>query len=115
VPALLLTAILTVFLMVSALAQHALGPGGAVVASAAAGLADSHAGALTAANLATQSVLSVHAAVLASAAALAANTIVKLILAHVAGGARASTALARYFAAPAVAIALGLLLTLSLS
>jgi uncharacterized membrane protein (DUF4010 family) len=115
VPALLLTAILTVFLVLAALAQHALGSGGAVVASAAAGLADAHAGALTAANLAAQSMLSVHAAVLASAAALAANTVVKLILAHVAGGARASTALARYFAAPAVAVALGLVLTLSLS
>jgi uncharacterized membrane protein (DUF4010 family) len=114
VPALLLTAILAVFLMVAALAQHALGLGGAVLTIAAAGLADSHAGALTAANLATQSTLSVHVAVLASAAALAANTVVKLVLAHVAGGARASTALARYFAAPALAVALGLALTLSL-
>jgi uncharacterized membrane protein (DUF4010 family) len=114
-PALLLTGILTVFLLLSALASHTLGAGGAVVAIAAAGLADSHAGGLTAANLASQSALSTHTAVLATGAALAANTVVKLVLAHVAGGRRASTTLARLFAAPAVAVALGLILTLSLA
>jgi uncharacterized membrane protein (DUF4010 family) len=115
IPALLLTAILTVFLVLSAVAEHAFGPGAAVFTIAAAGLADSHAGALTAANLASQATLTPQAAVLAAMAALAANTVVKLVLAHVAGGRRASTTLAALFAAPVVAIALGLVITLGLS
>jgi uncharacterized membrane protein (DUF4010 family) len=115
IPALLLTGILTVFLVLSAVAEHALGPGAAVLTIAAAGLADSHAGALTAANLASQATLTPETAVLAAAAALAANTVVKLILAHVAGGRRASTTLAALFAAPVVAVALGLAITLGLS
>jgi uncharacterized membrane protein (DUF4010 family) len=115
IPALLLTGILTVFLVLSAVAEHALGPGAAVLTIAAAGLADSHAGALTAANLASQATLTPETAVFAAAAALAANTVVKLILAHVAGGRRASTTLATLFAAPVVAVALGLAITLGLS
>jgi uncharacterized membrane protein (DUF4010 family) len=115
VPALLLTGILTVFLVLSAVAEHTLGPGAAVLTIAAAGLADSHAGALTAANLASQATLTPQTAVLAAMAALAANTVVKLILAHVAGGRRASTTLAALFAAPVVAVALGLIITLGLS
>ena len=113
VPALLLTAILTVFLVISALVEQALGTGAASVAIAVAGLADSHAGALTAANLASQSTLTTHVAVLATAGAVAANTVVKLVLAHVAGGRRASTALAALFVAPAVAVAVTLGITLS--
>jgi uncharacterized membrane protein (DUF4010 family) len=115
VPALLLTAILTVFLVVSAVVEEALGAGAATVAIAVAGLADSHAGALTAANLSSQSALTTHAAVLATIAAVAANTIVKLVLAHVAGGRRASTALAVLFAAPAVAVTVALAITLSVA
>jgi hypothetical protein len=48
-------------------------------------------------------------------AALAANTVVKLIVAHVAGGRRASTTLAALFAGPLVAVALGLAITLGIS
>jgi uncharacterized membrane protein (DUF4010 family) len=115
VPALLLTAILTVFLVLSAVVHEALGAGAATVAIAVAGLADSHAGALTAANLSSQSALTTHAAVLATIAAVAANTVVKVVLAHIAGGRRASTALATLFAAPAVAVAIALTITLSLA
>ena len=78
-----------------------------------AGLADSHAGALTAANLASQATLTTHTAALATIAALAANTVVKLILAHAAGGRRASSTLAILFAGPAAAIALVLTMTLA--
>ncbi len=115
IPALLLTGILTVFLVLSAVAEHVFGPGAAVLTIAAAGLADSHAGALTAANLASQATLTPQTAALAAMAALAVNTVVKLILAHVAGGRRASTTLAALFAGPIVAIALGLTITLGLS
>jgi uncharacterized membrane protein (DUF4010 family) len=114
VPALLLTAILTVFLVLSAVVARALGPGAATVAIAVAGLADSHAGALTAANLSSQATLTTHAAALSTAAAVAANTVVKLVLAHVAGGRRASIALAALFAAPALAFAVALAITLSI-
>lgn len=113
-PALLLTAILTVFLLLSAVVIDALGPGAAVGAVAVAGLADSYAGALTAANLASQSELTTHTATLAVAAAVLANTIVKLILAHAAGGRRASLTLAVLLAGPAAAIAVGLGITLSI-
>jgi hypothetical protein len=115
IPALILTAILTAFLVLAAIAEHLLGAGAAVATIAAAGLADSHAGALTAANLASQDTLAPETAVLAAMAALAANTVVKLILAHVAGGRRASTTLAALFAGPIVAIALGLTITLGLA
>jgi uncharacterized membrane protein (DUF4010 family) len=114
-PALLLTAILAVFLVLSAMAEHLLGPGAAVTTITAAGLADSHAGALTAANLATQHTLTVRTAALAAMGALAANTVVKLILAHIAGGRRASTTLAALFAGPVVAVVVGLLITLGLN
>jgi uncharacterized membrane protein (DUF4010 family) len=115
IPALILTGILTGFLVLAAFAEHVLGPGAAVATIAAAGLADSHAGALTAANLASQGTLTPQTAVLAAMAALATNTVVKLILAHVAGGRRASTTLAALFAGPLVAVVLGLTITLGLA
>ena len=115
IPALILTGILTGFLVLAAFAENVLGWGAAVVTIAAAGLADSHAGALTAANLASQGTLTTETAALAAMAALAANTVVKLILAHVAGGRRASTTLAALFAGPMVAVVLGLVITLGIS
>jgi uncharacterized membrane protein (DUF4010 family) len=101
--------------VLAAFAENILGSGAAVITIAAAGMADSHAGALTAANLASQGTLTTETAVLAAIAALAANTVVKLILAHVAGGRRASTTLAALFAAPMVAVVLGLVITLGMS
>ena len=115
VPALVLTGILTVFLVISALVHEAFGAGAATVAIAIAGLANTNAGALTAANLSSQDALTPQAAVLATAAAVLASTVVKLVLAHVAGGRRASTTLAVLFAAPLAAFALGLMITLGLS
>jgi hypothetical protein len=115
IPALILTGILTGFLVLAAFAERVLGSGAAVATISAAGLADSHAGALTAANLAAQGTLTTETAVLAAMAALAANTVVKLILAHVAGGRRASTTLAALFAGPMLAVVLGLFITLGIS
>jgi len=114
IPALILAGILTVFVVIAAAMEHLLGAAGAVLAIAAAGLADAHAGALTAAGLAAQGTLTPETAVLAAMAAVGVNTVVKLVLAHVAGGRRASTMLAALFAAPVIAVALGLLITLGL-
>lgn len=114
VPALLLTVILTAFLTISALVEEAFGAGAAVLAIAVAGLADSRAGALTAGDLATQGALAPSTAALAAAAALGVHTVVKLVLAHAAGGRRASTTLAGLFAGPLAAFVLGLVLSLSL-
>jgi len=114
IPALILAGILTVFVVIAAAAEHLLGAAGAVLAIAAAGLADAHAGALTAAGLAAGGTLTPETAVLAAMAAVGVNTVVKLVLAHVAGGRRASTMLAALFAAPVIAVALGLLITLGL-
>jgi uncharacterized membrane protein (DUF4010 family) len=112
VPAVLLIAILAVFLVLAAAVEYAAGPGAAVLVISLAGLADPHAGGLTAANLSSQATLSTHTAALATILALAASAVVKLVLAHLAGGRRASSTLAALFAAPAVAIAVGLLVTL---
>ena len=115
IPALLLTAILTLFLVVSAFVEQTLGAGAAIVAIAVAGLADSRAAALTAGNLADHATLTPQAGALAVALALGVHTVVKLILAHVAGGRRASSALALLFAAPVVAFVVGLAIAIGLS
>lgn len=114
IPALILAAILTIFVVLAALAEHALGSGGALVAIAAAGAADAHAGALTAASLAAQGTLATTTAVLAAMAAVGANTVLKLVLAYVAGGREVCTQLAALFAGPIVAVVVGLAVTLGL-
>jgi uncharacterized membrane protein (DUF4010 family) len=115
IPALILAGILTAFLVIAATAEHLLGSGGAVLAIAAAGLADAHAGALTAAGLAAQGTLTPQTAVLAAMAAVGVNTVVKLVLAQVAGGRRASTTLAALFALPVLAVVLGLVITFGIT
>lgn len=114
IPALLLAAILTLFLVISALVEETLGAGAAVVSIAIAGLADSRAAALTAGHLATHATLAPPTAALAVALALGLHTVVKLILAHVAGGRRASTALALLHAAPVVVFGIGLAVAIGL-
>jgi uncharacterized membrane protein (DUF4010 family) len=115
IPALVLAGILTAFLVLAASLEHLLGTGGAVLAISAAGLADAHAGALTAAGLASQGTLTPSTAGLAAMAAVGVNTVVKLVLAQVAGGRRASTTLAALFAAPVLAVVLGLVITFGLT
>jgi uncharacterized membrane protein (DUF4010 family) len=114
-PALLLAGILTVMLVVGAFALDVLGTGGSVVAISVAGLADAHAGALTAATLAAQGTLGPATAALAAMAAVGVNTIVKLVLAYVAGGQRVCAMLAAYFAGPVAVVAIGLAVTLGLT
>lgn len=114
IPALLLAAILTTMLVVAAFANDVLGTGGSIAAISIAGLADAHAGALTAATLAGQGTLSGQTAVLAAMAAVGLNTIVKLVLAYVAGGRRVCAGLAAYFAGPVAVVAIGLAVTLGL-
>jgi len=115
IPALLLTAILTLFLVAAAFVEETLGAGAAVVTIAIAGLADTRAAALTAGDLAAHATLAPPTAALAVALALGVHTVVKLILAHVAGGRRASTTLALLFVAPLVVFGAGLAVAIGLS
>ena len=87
-PALVLAAVLTAALLLARWLSEVLGTGGAVVAAAAAGLADAHAGALAAASLSAQGSIPTSTALLAIAASLAANTMVKCGLAFGLGGSR---------------------------
>ena len=88
VPALILATVLTAALLVGRWGAAVLGPKGAVFASGAAGLADAHAGALSAATQFSRGVLGMGAALAAVSAALVANSIVKCVVAFVAGGGR---------------------------
>ncbi|WP_086664215.1 MgtC/SapB family protein [Lentzea kentuckyensis] len=105
--ALSLAAVLVLFLVGTRAAADWLGGGGVVAAGALGGLADAHAAAIAAASLAPQSI-SVHTAVLACGAALATNTVVKLVLATVAGGPRFALQLAAWLAPVVVAVGLGM-------
>jgi uncharacterized membrane protein (DUF4010 family) len=88
VPALVLATVLTAALLVGRWGAAVLGPKGAVFASGAAGLADAHAGALSAATQFSRGGLGMGAALAAVGAALLANSLVKCVVAYVAGGAR---------------------------
>lgn len=115
IPALILAAILTALLAVAALAGDAFGRRGTILAISAAGLADAHAGALTAATLASRGDLVVSTAVLAAMAAVGVNTVVKLALALVAGGRLVGATLAGLYAGPIAAVAIALWVTLAVA
>jgi len=115
IPALLLAAILTTLLVVAAFANDVLGRGGAILAVSAAGLADAHAGALTAATLSSAGNLTVQTAALAAMAAVGVNTVVKLALALAAGGRQVCAALAALYAGPIATAVLALAVTVGLS
>lgn len=87
-PALVLAVILTGALFVARWGAQAFGARGAVLAVAAAGLADAHGGSLTAATLFTKSALSLDATLVAIGAALTTNTLVKCGVAFAVGGRR---------------------------
>jgi uncharacterized membrane protein (DUF4010 family) len=87
VPALILAGLLTAATLVARWGVDVFGPSGIVAAGGLAGLADAHAGALAAATVLEEGVITTSAALLAIAAALVTNTIVKVILAFVGGGA----------------------------
>ncbi|AMY24153.1 hypothetical protein A3Q41_02862 [Rhodococcoides fascians] len=87
-PALVLAAVLVFALFVGRWGADVLGSRGAVLAAAAAGLADAHAGALGAASLAAKGTITVDSALQAIAAALGSNLLVKSVLAFTSGGHR---------------------------
>lgn len=89
-PALVLATVLVFALFVGRWGADVLGSRGAVLAAAAAGLADAHAdahaGALGAASLASKGTITVDSALQAIAAALGSNLLVKSVLAFTLGG-----------------------------
>ncbi len=110
-PALILAAIITSTVLVSRWASGQLGQGGAIAIAAIAGLADGHAGAVSAAALASRGELDVTTAVWAAGASIGTNTAVKLGLALTSGGARFGWSFALRMAPAALAFALVLALT----
>lgn len=101
-PALVLTAVLTVALLVGRWGADILGPQGAILAAFAAGLADAHAGSVAAASLAAKGDIAVDTALVAIAAALGSNLLVKIVLAFTAGGRRFGLGFVAGMAVPAI-------------
>jgi uncharacterized membrane protein (DUF4010 family) len=83
---LVIAAVLTATVLVSTVLQEQFGSAAAVLTAAVAGLADAHGTALAMVSLVPDGNLSRSTAVGAIGAALAANTMVKVVLAHLAGG-----------------------------
>lgn len=104
-PAVILAAVLVFALLVGRWGAAVLGPEGAVLGAAAAGLADAHAGSIAAASLAAQGDITVGTASAAIAAALGSNLLVKVVLAYTAGGRRFGTGFVAGMAVPAIVFA----------
>jgi len=104
-PALTLAAVLVLALLVGRWGADVLGPQGAVLAAFAAGLADAHAGAISAASLAAKGDIGVGTALVAIAAALGSNLVVKCLLAFTAGGRRFGLGFLAGMALPAAVFA----------
>lgn len=104
-PALVLAAALVFALFVGRWGADVLGSRGAVLAAAAAGLADAHAGALGAASLAAKGTITVDSALQAIAAALGSNLLVKSVLAFTSGGHRFGLGFLAAMALPTVVFA----------
>ncbi len=85
-PALILAAVLTVALLLGRWVVDIGGESATLLATGAAGLADAHAGALTAATLHRQGQVSSSTAVLGVAVAVTTNSVVKCVLAFLSGG-----------------------------
>jgi uncharacterized membrane protein (DUF4010 family) len=110
-PVLLLAVVLTLALLLGRWGAATFGMAGITTISALIGLADSHAAALAAAQLQAAGSISTTTAVVAIGAALAANMVVKIILAYVAGGLRIGARFTTLMIVPVVAFALTLFLT----
>jgi uncharacterized membrane protein (DUF4010 family) len=87
-PALVLATVLTIALFVGRWIVDVVGARATLLATGAAGLADAHAGALTAATLHRQGQVSASIGLLGIAVAICANTVVKCVLAFLSGGPR---------------------------
>lgn len=85
-PTLILASVLTLALLVGRWVVDVAGARATMIASGAAGLADAHAGALSAATLHDQGQVGMASALLGVGAALSTNTVVKCILAFAGGG-----------------------------
>ncbi|HEY5154782.1 MAG TPA: DUF4010 domain-containing protein [Acidimicrobiales bacterium] len=113
VPALVLAGVLTLALLVGRWGAATFGPKGAVFAAGAAGLADAHAGALSATTLFQQGDLGLAATLLAIGAALAANSVVKCVVAFSSGGRRFGLRFAAGLVPSIAVVLIGLALTAS--
>lgn len=105
-PALVLAAVITTAVLVSRWASDSFGGGAAIGVAALAGLADGHAGAVSAASLAARGDIDTATAVWAAAASLGTNSLVKVILAFAAGGRGFGLAFSLRLCAAAAAFAL---------
>ncbi|MDA3625141.1 DUF4010 domain-containing protein [Saccharopolyspora sp. WRP15-2] len=105
-----LTLLLVLLLLATRAAADLIGPQGVIAAAFVGGLADTHTAAVAAASLAG-TVIPVHTAVLGVSAALLSNTLIKLVLAAVAGGPRFALRLAALLLLPAAAVATGIVVT----
>ena len=111
VPALVLTAVISLVLLLATWLNHRYGASGATAAAAAGSLADVHAASVAVATLAHSGDLTVEVAVRAIAVGLAANTLGKLVVGALGGGWRFAAALAGWFAVTGAALAVAVLLT----
>jgi uncharacterized membrane protein (DUF4010 family) len=111
-PALLIAAVLTAVLVGARWGAEVAGSAGTVLATGLAGFADSHAAVLAAASLYDDGDVTRRTALLASAAALGSNTVLKVVLAVVAGGWRFGLQFAALLAGPVAVVAAGIVLTL---
>lgn len=112
-PALILAAVLTFALLVGRWGSEMFGPNGAVLAAAAAGLADAHAGSVAAASLASRGDITTTTALLAISAALGSNLIIKAVLAFTAGGRRFGIGFLAGIAVPTVIFAVAMTLAVT--
>ncbi len=110
-PALVLAAVITITVLVSRWSSDHLGRGGVVGTAALAGLADGHAGAVSAAALVLKGEISTATGVWAAAASIGTNTVVKIGLAFVGGGFRFGRTFAVGMLPAALAFGIVLLLT----
>jgi uncharacterized membrane protein (DUF4010 family) len=104
----LIAAVLTATLVVSAALTEQFGGSAAVLTAAVAGLADSHAASIGVVSLAADGAIGAATAIAGVGAALAVNTVVKLVLAAVAGGRRFAVRLGLALAPAAAVIGVGL-------
>ncbi len=111
-PAVVLAAVLTGALLLGRWGQETFGAAGTVVVSGVAGLADAHAGALAAVQLAAQGQVSAVTAAWAVTAALATNTALKVLLAFAAGGVGVGLRFAALLVLPVVAFVAPLVVAL---
>ena len=107
----MLAAVITITVLVSRWSSDHLGRGGVVGTAALAGLADGHAGAVSAAALVLKGEISTATGVWAAAASIGTNTVVKIGLAFVGGGFRFGRTFAVGMLPAALAFGIVLLLT----